>query len=256
MEFFEVLKERNTVLFWFGVANLIAVVLLFSLSFAKPIEFAGTNAWYKPIKFALSTLILSWSLAWYTGYLANGKDITLVNWTIVITLAFEVIYIAWQANRGSASHFNLSTPFYSAMFSLMGLAATIATLAVGYIGLKFFTTSLVNLPGYYLWAIRFGIILFVIFSFQGFVMGANMAHTVGEADGSPGIPFLNWSMSSGDLRIAHFVGMHALQILPILAWFVLKDIKLTVVAFIIYGLLATSVFIQALRGISLTQIFN
>jgi len=57
MEFIETLKERNAVLFWFGMANLLAAFLLIVLSFSKPIEFAGTNAWHKPIKFALSTTI-------------------------------------------------------------------------------------------------------------------------------------------------------------------------------------------------------
>ena len=140
------------------------------------------------------------------------------------------------------------------MFSLMAVAATLATLAVGYIGFKFFTTPLPHLPDYYVWAIRFGIILFVVFSFQGFVMGGNMAHTVGAKDGGLGLPFVNWSLTHGDLRIAHFIGMHALQVLPLLAWFVFKNVNITTAAFIVYGLLAVFVLMQALRGKSIIQI--
>ena len=160
MEIIDILRERNTILFWFGAVNLAATVALIVLSFNKPIEFAGTNAWHKPIKFAISTAILAWSVGWYSGYVDQGKDMALVNWVIVLTLSFEVVYITWQASKGQASHYNQSSPFYALMFSLMALAASIATIAVGYVGVKFFTRPIADLPTYYLWAIRFGFVLF------------------------------------------------------------------------------------------------
>lgn len=254
MDLLILLHDRNKVLFWFGLTNLILAMAFLALSWIRPLEFAGTNAWFKPLKFALSTAILCWSMGWYTGYLPGGRDITVFNWIIVVTLGFEVLYIGLQALKGQASHFNLSTPFYSVMYSFMAIAASIATLAVGYIGIKFFTAPVNHLPDYYLWAIRLGIILFVIFSFQGFAMGSRLAHTVGAADGGKGLPFLNWSITHGDLRVAHFAGMHALQLLPFLAWHVLKDIRLTIGFFVIYSLLAAFVLLQALRGNSILQI--
>ncbi len=254
MEFIETLKERNALLFWFGLTNLIVAAILVFFSLLKPIEFAGTNAWYKPIKFALSTAILAFSIGWYSGYLTNSRDINIMNWIIIITLAFEVLYITWQASKGQASHYNQSSPFYAFMFSMMALAATIATIAVGYIGIKFFIYPIDNIPSYYLWAIRLGFILFVIFSFEGFVMGANMSHIIGAADGGKGLPFLNWSVSHGDLRIAHFIGMHALQVLPILAWFFLRNTTLVIIFGIIYALMAVFVLITALRGNALLKI--
>ena len=254
MEFIETLKDRNALLYWFGLINLIAFIILMILSFAKPLEFAGANAWHKPAKFAISTTILSWSLAWYIGYLKSSRDLTISAWIVVIMLAFEVIYIVWQAARGQGSHFNVSTPFYAAMYSLMALAASAITLATGYIGLKFFGTLSVELPLYYLWAIRLGFLLFFIFSFEGFAMGSRMSHTVGAADGGRGIPFFNWSLSYGDLRIAHFIGMHALQVLPILAWYLLQNLKLTILASLLYAVLAVFVLTQALKGNSFTKI--
>ncbi|MEL6558970.1 MAG: hypothetical protein AAFQ94_12350 [Bacteroidota bacterium] len=254
MEFIEVLKERSLLLFWFSTINLLAAIIFLILSYLIPVEFGGTNAWYKPLKFALSTAILCYSLTWYLGYLPKDSVNLFVSWVIVITLGFEVVYIAWQAAKGQASHFNLSTPFYSFMFSLMAIAATVATIAIGYFGLRFFANSFPELPNYYLWALRCGFVIFVIFSFEGFLMGGRLAHTVGESDGGIGIPFLNWSTTAGDLRIAHFIGMHALQVLPILSYYLLKDVKLTMVLSVCYLLLAVFVLVQALGGNSLFKI--
>jgi len=256
MEFIDTLIKRNDILFWFGLANLLAVSFFIMLSFIKPIDFLGTNVWYKPVKFALSTTILVWSVGWYSGYFDSGKDITISTWIIVITLAFEVVYIAWQASNGQASHFNQSTPYHSFMFSIMALAASIATLAIGYIGLKFFINDLPQFEKYYLLAIQLGFILFVIFSFDGFVMGSKLSHTVGAPDGTEGIPFLNWSKTVGDLRVAHFVGMHALQVLPLLAWYILKNYKLTVGVGILYTCLAAFVLIQAFQAKPLIKFIN
>ncbi|HPH82148.1 MAG TPA: hypothetical protein PL185_06225 [Flavobacteriales bacterium] len=207
----------------------------------------NVSAWYKPFKFAFSTFLFAWAMSWYCSYLPSF-NITLFNWTVIILLGFEIIYIAFQAYRGQLSHFNLSTPVYAALYSMMALAATIVTLYTAYVGILFFTTEFPQLPSYYLWSIRLGILIFVIFSFEGFVMGSKLTHTIGGPDGESGIPLLNWSTKYGDPRIAHFIGMHALQVLPLLSYYVFKNTKATLALTIFYLLLAVFTLIQALQG--------
>ena len=81
------------------------------------------------------------------------------------------------------------------------------------------------------------------------------AHTVGAPDGGPGLPGTGWSVEHGDLRVPHFVGLHAMQVLPLLAVFLARRpgaesrrMRLISVAGTSYFLLFALLLVQALRG--------
>ncbi len=248
--FLQTLKYRNESLFYFGLICFILAIIFLILTRFTTTQVYNVNAWYKPFKFAASTMLYVWAMAWFIGYLPNF-DARIFNWVIIVTLGFEIIYIAWQASRGSLSHFNVSTSFYSFMYSMMALAATIATLATAYIGILFLKSDFPDLPLHYVWSIRLGIFIFVIFAFEGFVMGSRMSHTIGGADGGEGIPLLNWSKKFGDPRIAHFIGMHALQVLPVLSYYLLRNTQLTIFVSFLYLALAVFTLVQVLKGKSI-----
>ena len=83
-------------------------------------------------------------------------------------------------------------------------------------------------------------------------------HTVGAPDGGSGLPGTGWSTEHGDLRVAHFIGLHALQALALLA-FVLgrrrspdgSRARVIIVAGASYALLFALLVWQALRGQSI-----
>jgi hypothetical protein len=93
------------------------------------------------------------------------------------------------------------------------------------------------------------------------VMVAQGQSVVGVAPGGPGLPVLNWSTTGGDFRVAHFLGIHALQILPIAGWLIdrLKGLprqaKPTAVVAVCAGyvLLMGFVFMQAMNGVPLVR---
>lgn len=248
LHFLETLKVRNEALYYFGWLCLLAAIAFFILARTTNIQVMGVNAWYKPFKFAMSTLLFSWAMGWYAHYLGSAINLKTYNWMVIMLLGFEIAYIALQAGRGQLSHYNQSSALYGFLFSMMALAATVVTVWTGYLGLLFFKNNFPELPGYYLWGIRLGIVLFVIFSLEGFVMGSRLTHTIGGPDDGNGIPILNWSTKYGDPRIAHFIGMHALQVLPILSFYLLKNVKLTQTAGLLYGLLAVLALARALAG--------
>ncbi len=247
IDFIQNLKARNETLFYYGLICLALSILFLALTKYTSTQVFNVNAWYKPFKFAFSTFLFSWAMAWYCYYLPNF-NIHLFNWSVIILLGFEIVYIAFQANKGQLSHYNISTPIYAALYSIMAIAATLVTLYTAYIGLLFFTNTFPELPTYYLWSIRLGIVIFVIFSFEGFAMGSSLNHSVGALNDNSNLFIVGWSKTVGDLRVSHFIGMHALQILPVLSYYVLKNTKLTIGISIVYGLLALLTLIQALQG--------
>lgn len=247
IDFLASLKTRNECLFYFGLLCLSSAALILIRSKFSDVQINGVNVLYKPFKFALSMGIFSLTMGWYTGYLISYKYINLYNWSLIIFLGFEVFYVTLQASRGQLSHYNVSSALYTSLTVAMAIAAIAATVYTGYIGILFCTENFPELPDYYLLAIRLGIFLFVIFALEGAVIGANSSPRVGGQDGGA-IPFLNWSLKYGDLRIAHFVGMHALQILPLLAFYIFKDVRVVILVGLMYGLLALFCLVQALNA--------
>jgi hypothetical protein len=101
------------------------------------------------------------------------------------------------------------------------------------------------------WGIRLGLLLFIIFSLEGGLMVGLLKHTVGGPDGEPGLPLVNWSTEYGDLRIAHFIGIHSLQVLPLFGHYISKTKMQTILFSAAYFLLASALFLQAMKGIPL-----
>jgi hypothetical protein len=184
------------------------------LALVDPRELLGAPLWFKPLKFAISIAAYTAALAWMLGRLP-GPALQRTGWAIVAGLWLEIVIIAGQAARGQLSHFNDDGGTGSLLFAIMGATITIVFLLNAAVAVRFLRER--SIEADLATAVRVGLLVTLVGMSVGFLMTAVGAHTVGLPDGGPGLPLVGWSTVGGDLRIGHFVGLHALQVLPLLA---------------------------------------
>ncbi|MGY6498143.1 MAG: hypothetical protein ACXIUP_07935 [Microcella sp.] len=191
-------------------------------------ELLGRPLWEKPLKFAISGALYAVTWAWIIGHFTRWRRAAWWAGTVItVTLAIELVIIVGFAAAGMRSHFMVDSPLATTAWSIMAAAITTLWVATFVAGLALWRN-----PGgdpARRAAIRAAVVISLIGMGLGFLMtgptadqlsdfqGVAGAHTVGVADGGPGLALLGWSTEAGDLRIPHFVGMHALQAILLLA---------------------------------------
>ncbi|MEU9501508.1 hypothetical protein [Streptomyces sp. NPDC048196] len=233
----------------------------------------GAPVWFKPFKFAVSFAAYGLTLAWMLARRpAPGRLGAGAAHVVVVSGLIEMAIITGQAVRGRRSHFNIETPLDQGLFVAMGLTIVALWTATLVIAVLLFRARLGDRAT--TWAIRLGVLI----ALAGLLLGGLMlmptpeqqadglrtavgAHSVGVPDGGPAMPVTGWNTTGGDLRIPHFVGMHALQALPLFLYGIealagrfarLRDARVRlrlvlVAAGFLTGLLALVTW-QALRG--------
>ncbi|WP_113702071.1 hypothetical protein [Nonomuraea lactucae] len=194
----------------------------------------GQGVWLKPFKFAMSFGLYAATLAWMIGQ--AGRWRRTLWWLGTVTVGGfvvpEISAIAFQAARGVRSHFNFSTGLDETVFMVMGGAAYLGWLLTFAMGI--FLVAQRRVDRAMAWAIPLGLVISLAGMSVGYLMTAPTpdqardlagglslatigAHSVGGPDGGAGMPVTGWESGSGDLRVAHFVGLHAMQVLPLVA---------------------------------------
>jgi hypothetical protein len=200
----------------------------------------GVNGWVKPFKFLVSAAIYGATFLWLLTYVRGRKRLVQFAATITgVVLLTEILLIIVQVVRGQASHFNAATALDATVFSIMGVAITVlATMNLLLATLLMFQRLGSPVFG---WALRLGVLASFVGMSTAFLMTAGPtpeqlaamqageevssigAHSVGVPDGGPGLPFLGWSTEGGDLRVPHFIGLHGMQVIPLLGWLLTRS---------------------------------
>ena len=219
---FTTVKKNSPILYWIVIVHFVFAIGSILGSLIDDRTLMGVNVWIKPLKFSISTAIYILTVGFLiTLYPFSKRKKNLINTIVSWTLLIEIGLIIYQGSRGVQSHFNLSNLFDGLIFAAMGILIAINVLIMALfifetIRLKLKTSKLLQ------WAILLGWIIVFFGSWVGGQMISLMSHNIGVEDGGPGLPLVNWSTIAGDLRVAHFFGLHGLQIIPIFALLISK----------------------------------
>ena len=191
----------------------------------------GAPAWLKPAKFGVSGAVYLVTMAWMVRDMPKTWMLRIATALIGWILTLETAVIVLQSMRGTTSHFNINTPLDALIYSSMGAGiATVWIMSAILLWRHLRTPANDRTMAI---TLRIGLALNIAGAGVGWTMTqprpeqlAAMkrgerpwlagSHTVGAPDGGPGLPLIRWSRTHGDLRIPHFVGMHAWQLLPLL----------------------------------------
>jgi len=208
-------------------------VLMFALLFATAVLWAvdervvrEVNVWAKPMKFMAATGWMALTTAVFLTLLPTHaraqRSVQVMVWVLVLTSAFEVGYITLQGALGNGSHYNVTHPLLALMFGLMATAAVGLTATQGYLAWVVNKSGLTWGQPVFVQSVVWGLALtFVLATVSGFVLGGL------QPPPGQGWPVVGWHLSGGDARPAHFLGVHANQLLPLLGWALMQVRGLT-----------------------------
>jgi hypothetical protein len=206
------LVRREPTLAWFGLALLVALVPAAIAAGLDDRTLRDANVWIKPMKFLASVAVFAWTTAWFVGLLPEtrrrARPVRAVVALVVACGGFEVAYIVLQAALGQGSHYNVGDPLHAALYGLMGAAAVALTATQGVLAIEVARHGTPARGSAWRDAVVWGLALSAVL---GIVSGAMLG---GRQPPSGGVAVLGWH-AAGDLRPAHFVGLHAHQLLPL-----------------------------------------
>lgn len=228
----------------YGLIMLLALVFCYVWSLSDHRLIREVGVWVKPMKFMLSTALFALTTVWVLKVAHSDLDqMPVYPWIVallVLTSLFEVVYISYQASQGSASHYNVSDPFHAFMFGVMAVAAVGLTFSQAWLAWEIWQEQ----KGADLRVETLGVIIgltmtFVLSTISGFMLGGN------QPPSGQGIPIVGWHLYK-DIRPAHFLGVHAQQLIPLWGLIAAKFMR----TFSTAGLLIGAFLYVMLWGIS------
>jgi hypothetical protein len=207
------LIEREPILARYGIAMWLAMIpAALALGLDERL-LREAPIWLKPLKFLASVGLFALTTAWFIGLLPVARrrawPVRTAVWTLIAAGSFEIAYIVLQAALGAGSHYNVGDPVHAALYSAMAVSAIAMTATQPLIAWEIARHGGLARCSAWRTSVLWGLSLtFVLGTVSGMMLGGMQPPSGG------GMPLTGWH-AAGDLRPAHFVGLHAHQALPL-----------------------------------------
>lgn len=238
------IDRRTIALHAAGILLVVSGLLHACLWLWEGSSLAGPMSLRKPILFGLSAGVTLISLGWVAGKLRPRTGDGIFFSIMATAMVTEVGLITLQQWRGVTSHFNRETPLDFAILGSIELLIVLVSLGIFELTRRAFGKLDAQTDNAI--AIRGGMLLLSLSCLLGFVI-VGWGHYQVALGRSP-----ETFGTAGVMKFPHGVPMHAIQMLPMLAWFLTRldvplrgrtlSVTLTLVAtctFTIYSLLQT-----------------
>lgn len=246
------LRDASPLLWTVSLAFLVAFVISLALMLIDHRLFNGISVWVKPAKFYLSLavhmLTLNFGIMLLPEAVRRYRTTSLATGTMAAMAVLEMVYITFRAARGEASHFNRSSELAELLYNLMGMGAAMMMVVTAWLGIQILRYGPRNAMSL---ATGMGFLMAAVLTLMvGFTLGGMGSHWIGgDQTDATGLPLFGWSTTGGDLRVSHFIGLHLMQGLPIVA---LAGSRGLVILAALGGLALTlATFTTALMGLPL-----
>jgi len=194
----------------FGFAGFMVLCMIPAARAAHrdPRTLHGVSVWAKPLKFMAALALFAVTTALLMRAAGPGAPLNGIVALVIATSTFEAAYITYQASRGQPSHYNTSDALHTALTVVMALGAVALSASQAWLAWVIMDTHRAWASSVTLLGCVTGLFATcMLATVSGFLLGGR------RAPAGTGMPLVGWQRY-GDLRPAHFMGVHAQQFIP------------------------------------------
>lgn len=224
MIFFQELQQRNKWLYFFGCFAMVVGIIILGFLLFDTRTYNGISLWILPFRFSIGSGIYIFSITWFSYLINNTNYRKAISFFIFLIFSCFLGIVITQLIKENIAFLSLETPF-DLFMNQLGIVLLSSLLILQIWITSIFVRQKKNMHSqHYTWGVRMGFIVFTFFLSVVFTILLCKGKTVylDIFQFHRGLSF--------EIQTAFYLGLHSIQIIPFLSYY-LFDKKKQVVFF-------------------------